>query len=132
MATATNVTGTNAGPNTDTLPDVVQMPVGNVWKTGMFNITLSPVAVANATSAEQTFAVTGLLTTDFVAVSKPTADAGVGVVNARVSASGVLALTFMNSTTATVTPTASQVYTLFVARILPNWTAPSSGSQLDW
>ena len=64
--TVTNVDGTNLGPNTSTLPDTVQLPTGNIWKSGVFNLTLSPASVANATSAEQTFAATGigLLTTD--------------------------------------------------------------------
>ncbi len=132
MVAVTNVDGSNPGPNSVSLPDVVQLPVGNIWKHGSFLLTLSPAAVANATSAEQTFTMTGLLTTDYVYVNKPTAQAGIGIVGARVSAAGVLAITFMNATTQTVTPTASEVYTVFVARVLPNWTAPASGSQLDW
>lgn len=129
---STNVSGSNPGPNSVTAPDVVQMPIGNTWKSGTFSLTLSPAAVANATSAEQTFTMTGLLTSDYVYVNKPTAQAGLGIVGARVSATGVLALTFMNATAATITPTASEVYTVFVARVLPNWTAPTSGALLDW
>jgi hypothetical protein len=131
MPTVTNVTGTNAGPNTAS-PDFPTLAVGNTWKGGTFDVTLSPAAVANATSAEQTFTMTGLLTTDYVAVMKPTAQAGLGIVGARVSAADVLAITFMNATAATITPTASQVYQVFVARRLPNWTAPSSGTPIDW
>lgn len=130
----TNVDGSNPGPNSSSLPDTVQMPVGNIWKTGVFKITLSPASVANATSAEQTFATTGigLLAGDYVGVNKATAQAGLGVVGARVSAADTLALTFGNFTAATITPTASEVYTVFVARPQPNWTAPASGNQLDW
>jgi len=130
----TNVDGSNPGPNSVTLPDTVQSPVGNVWKIGVFSITLSPASVANATSAEQTFAATGigLLTTDLVNVSKPTAQAGLGIVNARVSAADTLALTFMNCTAATITPTASEVYQVEVVRVQPNWSAPASGNQIDW
>ena len=127
----TNVSGTNVGPNSAT-PDTPQAPVGNVWKPGVFTVTLSPSSVANATSAEQTFTMTGLLTTDYVYVNKPTAQAGIGIVGARVSAADTLAITFMNATAATVTPTASQKYVVNVVRVQPNWTAPASGSLIDW
>lgn len=80
----------------------------------------SPAAVANATSAEVGLTVTGLLTTDLiVGVSKPTAQAGIGIVGQRVSAANTLGLTFMNSTAATVTPTVSQSYAITVFRQAP-------------
>lgn len=130
----TNVDGSNPGPNSVTQPDTVQSPVGNVWKLGVFNLTLSPASVANATSAEQTFATTGigLLTTDVVLVQKPTAQAGLGIVGSRVSAADTLAITFGNFTAATITPTASEVYKVTVIRVQPNWSAPASGNQIDW
>jgi len=127
----TNVDGSNPGPNSAT-PDFPQSPIGNVWKIGSFTVTLSPSSVANATSAEQTFTMTGLLTTDYVYVNKPTAQAGLGIVGARVSAADTIGITFMNATAATITPTASQVYTVHVVRVQPNWTAPASGSLIDW
>ena len=127
----TNVDGTNPGPNSVTLPDTTQSPIGNVQETWSFAVKLSPSAVANATTAEQTFAVLGLITTDYVAVDKPTAQAGLGIVGTRVSAAGVLAITFANVTAATITPTASESYRLHVVRVQPNWTAPASGSQID-
>jgi len=129
----TNVDGSNPGPNNAT-PDFPQSPIGNLWKVGVFSITLSPVSVPNATSAEQTFAATGigLLTTDVVVVQKPTAQAGLGIVGSRVSAADTLAITFGNFTSATITPTASQVYQVAVFRVQPNWTAPASGNQIDW
>lgn len=130
----TNVDGSNPGPNSSTLPDTVQMPTGNIWKVGVFSITLSPASVAANTSAEQTFAATGigLLTTDLVVVQKPTAQAGLGIVGQRVSALDTLALTFGNFTGSSITPTASEVYKVGVFRVQPNWTAPASGNQLDW
>ena len=51
----TNVDGSNPGPNTVTLPDTVQSPVGNVWKLASFTISLTPATVAPATTSEQTF-----------------------------------------------------------------------------
>lgn len=129
-----NVDGSNAGPNVVGLPDTVQMPTGNIWKAGIFNLALTPVSVANATSAEQTFATTGigLLTTDVVLVQKPTAQAGLGIVGSRVSAADTLAITYSNPTAATITPTAAETYIVTVLRVQPNWTAPASGNQFDW
>ena len=130
----TNVDGSNPGPNSAALPDTVQSSIGNIWKVGIFNLTLSPASVAGATSAEQTFSTTGigLLTTDVVLVQKPTSQAGIGIVGSRVSAADQLAITFMNATAATVVPTSSQVYQVTVLRIQPNWSAPASGNQIDW
>jgi len=130
----TNVDGSNPGPNSVTLPDTVQMPVGNLWKVGQFAITLTPASVANATAAEQTFSATGigLLTTDVVFAQKAANQAGLGIAGTRVSAADTLAINYINATAATITPTAAEVYTVTVLRIQPNWTAPSSGNQLDW
>lgn len=131
---STNVDGSNPGPNSVSLPDTVQMPTGNLWKVGSFLLTLSPASVAPNTSAEQTFASTGigLLTTDLVTINKPTVQAGLIIGNVRVSAADTLAVEFGNLTAATITPTASQVYTVGVFRVQPNWSAPASGNQLDW
>lgn len=92
------------------------IPRGNIRGNDLFAVTLSPASVANATSAEQTFTFKGLQTTDFVYVIKPTAQAGLGIVNTRVSAADTLAITFMNCTAATITPTASEAYTLLWKR----------------
>ena len=130
----TNVTGSNPGPQADTLADTVQMPTGNLWKVGVFNLTLTPAVVGTGGSAEQTFATTGigLLTTDVVLVQKPTAQAGLGIVGSRVSATDTLAITFGNMTAVSITPTAGQVYQVVVFRVQPNWTAQASGNQIDW
>jgi hypothetical protein len=130
---ATNVDGSNPGPNSSALPDIVQMPTGNMWKVGIFQLTLSPVSVAWSTTTEQTFSATGigLLTTDMVLVQKPTSQPGLGIVGSRVSAADTLAINFINVTT-TLTPTAAEVYKVAVFRIQPNWAAPASGNQIDW
>lgn len=134
MVATTNIDGSNPGPTITVSPDTVQMPVGNLWKVGVFNIKLSPAIVAANTSAEQTFAATGigLAIGDFVYVNKPTAQAGLGIVGARVSAVDTLALTFGNFTAAGITPTASESYEVMVLRQQPNWSAPASGNQLSW
>lgn len=130
-----NVDGSNAGPNVTLLPDTIQLPTGNIWKTGVFTITLSPAAVAINTTAEQLFSSTGigLLPGDFVYVNKPTAQAGLGIVGARVtSTADQLAITFSNNTAGSITPTASEGYLIYVVRPQPLWTVPASGNQLDW
>ena len=79
---------------------------------------LSPVAVAANTTAEQTFTVNGLVAGDTVlAVNKPTAQAGLGIVGWRVSAANTLAITFSNNTAAPITPTAAEVYNVVAATI---------------
>lgn len=130
----TNVDGTNPGPVVVTTPDTVQGPVGNIQKIGVFSLKLSPVAVLANTVAEQAFAATGigLLTTDAVDISKPTTQAGLGIVNCRVSALDTLAVAFVNATASSITPTASEIYTVTVTRVQPNWTPPASGNQMDW
>jgi hypothetical protein len=130
----TNVTGSNPGPQVDNLPDTVQIPTGNLWKIGVFNITLSPSIVNTITAPEQTFAATGigLLVTDQVQVQCMAPLAGVGIVNSRVSAADTLAIQFVNPTAGNLTPTASTVYRVTVLRVQPNWTAPATGNQIDW
>ena len=92
------------------------LPRGNIILAMILKTTLSPASVANATSAEQTFTVQGLQVGDVVAVTKPTTQAGLGIVNSRVSAANTLAIAFANTTAATITPTASEVYTIELNR----------------
>ena len=78
--------------------------------------TLTPGTIAANTCAEVTFSVTGLSVGDWVNVNKPTAQAGLGIAGARVSAANVLAITFVNATSATISATASEVYVTHVVR----------------
>lgn len=76
---------------------------------------LSPAAVAPNATVEQQFAVTGLRSGSktLVQVSKPTAQAGLDIVGCRAVSDNVLGITFVNVTAATITPTASESYTVF-------------------
>ncbi|WP_104656511.1 hypothetical protein [Ralstonia insidiosa] len=129
----TNVDGSNPGPNSATQPDTVQSSVGNLWKVGTFQITLTPSAVSATTAPVQNFAATGigLLTTDAVVVTPPGATAGVAQTSAWVSAADQLSLQFVNPTAGSLTPPAG-TYLVTVFRRQPNWTAQASGNQLDW
>lgn len=91
--------------------------------------------VANITSAEFGLTVMQgtvtnsrvLVTTgDMLYINKPTAQAGLGVGNVRVSASNTVGVTFTNWTGATITPTVNQVYTIVAIRGLPTIAATLS------
>jgi hypothetical protein len=100
--------------------------IGNVGLVMVLNTTLSPASVAPNVSAEQTFTVKGLHIGDYVSVSNSgAAQSGLAITNARVTADSTLGITFGNLTAATITPTASTVYTVFVARCE---TYPETGS----
>lgn len=136
-----NIDGSNPGPATD-LSDFPQSSIGNIQKVGMFQVALTPTAVTANTTAEQTFAATGIGLSvggfpsiaigDFVWVNKPTAQAGLGIVGARVSANDTLAITFSNNTGSSITPTAAELYLVFMARRQSNWSPPATGNQLDY
>lgn len=107
------------------MPGPASIALGNVSLNMILSVTLSPTSVANATSAEQTFTVAGLQVEDFVAVNKPSTQAGLVIGNVRVSAANTLAIEFGNLTAATITPTAAEVYTVHVVRYE---NAPASGT----
>lgn len=98
----------------------VSMVMGNVLAMGVASLTLSPAAVGANTTAEQTFTCPGLRTTDIiVGVSKPTNQAGLGIVGWRVSAANTVAITWGNWTAGGLTPTAGEVYQI-------EWIRPES------
>lgn len=85
--------------------------MGNTLALGVASVTLSPASVAANTTAEQTFTLPGIRLRDtIVGVSKPTGQAGIGVVNYRVSADDTIAVMFVNATASPVVPTANEVY----------------------
>jgi len=75
-------------------------------------VVLSPALIGQGTSAEQLFTVNGVAVGDFVAVSKPTTQAGLSIGNCRVSAVNQIGITFVNTPSAggNITPTASETY----------------------
>lgn len=129
----TNVDGSNPGPNSSSLPDTTQSPIGNVQMVGIFNVTLTPASVAAASAVEQTFSNVGigLKVGDLVKVSANEALNGVAIAQGRVVADDELGLTFVNPTAAAITPTAGS-YQVAVLRPQPNWNKPASGPQMDF
>ncbi len=86
---------------------------GNMLKAHLLGVSLTPAGVATITSAEQTFTVVGLKTSDIVYVAMPSLVAGIGIANARVSAKDTLAISFINATAGSVTPAAG-IYQVLV------------------
>lgn len=94
------------------------IPLGNIFKQVMVTMTLTPAQVAANTTAEQLFTLAGVqLANDaVVSVSKPTSQAGLGIVNYRVSANNQIGITFANNTAAPITPTAGEKYKVVICR----------------
>lgn len=85
-------------------------------KVGTYSASLTPLLVAANTTAEQTFTVNGLVTSDIVTVNKPTHQAGLGIAGARVSAKDTIAITYINPTAGAIIPT-SETYTIVSVRL---------------
>lgn len=96
---------------------------GNVSSTFILQVSLTPVAVAATTSAEQTFTVPGLLAGDQVSALnfQGAWTILVDAVNLRVSANNTLAVSFQNNTAGSLTPP-SGTYLLEINR--PAFPAP--------
>lgn len=87
-----------------------------VKKLQMYSAVLSPAAVAINTTAEQIFAVAGVIAaTDTVLEAiKAAPQAGLGIVGSRVTTDGNIGITFSNNTAGAITPTAAETYKFFV------------------
>lgn len=98
------------------MPGASDIPTGNIANILLIQATLSPTIVNTITAAEQTFTVNGLLVGDIVNVYKPTVQAGLGVLGARVTAANTLGIQFINPTAGNITPTAGEIYVIKVVR----------------
>lgn len=81
----------------------------------LFQVSLTPASVGANTSAEETFAVTGIRDNDFIIVNGPTPTAATGIVNVRASARDQIAITFINTSAGGLSP-ASGTYTILAIR----------------
>lgn len=94
------------------------IPRGNINELQIVSVALTPSAVGANTTAQQTFTVTGVKVGDVVvAVEKPSHQAGLGIVGARVTAADTVGITFSNNTGAGITPTAGETYDFVIARL---------------
>lgn len=89
---------------------------GNIQNFSVVTFATGTVTTCTAnTTVARTFTIPGLLVGDFVAVTKPTHQAGLGIVNVRVSAADTLEITYGNFTGVAIVPTAENCL-LFWAR----------------
>lgn len=119
---ATNVIGltlSNATAATIT-PTVNQVyRIASIRGLPTISATLSPAAVAPNTIVEQVFTLTaaqiasgGVAVGQLVQVMKPTSQTGLDIVGCRAAGNNQVGITFANVTAATITPTASESYTI--------------------
>jgi hypothetical protein len=83
------------------------------------DVTLDPSSVSANTTDEQTFTVSGARQGDMVVVVKPSHTTGLGIVNARVTATDTVGITFMNATGSPIDPP-SEEYRIYLQR----WNEP--------
>lgn len=108
----------NPGPAIQGFPSYFST-MSNSQKAVILSVALTPALVAANTTAEQIFSLTsgtGITLTDFVSVNKPTAQAGLGIVNARAAGVDQIAITYVNATASSITPTAES-YLLKAERV---------------
>jgi|SRR6516164_2835247 hypothetical protein len=80
---------------------------GNVLYNLLLGVSLTPTALTASTTTAQTFTVPGLQVNDLISINLAAAQtAGVGIVNAYVSAPNTMVVVFSNSTAGTPTPAA--------------------------
>lgn len=82
---------------------------------------LSPNVVGTSQAQTQAITITNgspFVVGDMLLVNKPTAQAGLGILNARVSTASIAVLNFANLTAAGVTPTAGEAYSFQALRSL--------------
>lgn len=95
------------------------IPRGNLLKVYAVQVSIDVTSKSAATSAEQDITVTGVEVGDIVlAINKPSLNAGLGVVNARVKSANTIAITYMNATAGAIDP-AAETYTLVIGRPEP-------------
>lgn len=92
------------------------IPYGNVIGQLAYQRSLAPVSVAANTVAEQSFPIPGLLASDIVYAVKPSAQAGLGVVNVRVTGNNTLAIQYVNATASPIVPS-TEVYKFIIFRL---------------
>jgi hypothetical protein len=77
---------------------------------------LTPVSVPANSTAEQIFVVSGISKYDILIVNKPSATAGLAIINARAAGDNSVAIAFHNMTGAPITPP-SETYRIGAIRL---------------
>lgn len=106
------------------MPGPANLSFGNVSNSFVLQLTVpAGAAITASTSVERTYTLVGVRLGDVITVNKPTLTAGVGIVNARASATDQIAITFGNFTAGTPSLPASEVYYVQIDR--PGYDSPS-------
>lgn len=117
----------NPGPAIATNPQP-QAAMGNIYKNAVISASITPAAVATATTAVQSFSIPalGVVVGDQVScVTPPSAlPAGVFALGGTVTAADTVAITFVNVTAGSLTPPTG-VYQFEVNRFQTNASFPS-------
>jgi hypothetical protein len=111
-----NVTAAGVNPTDETYTFIALRGISLRQSIVAYIVDVGTLAeVATITTAEQTRTVNGVRATDkVVGVSKPTAQAGLGIAGWRVTAANTVGITFVNPTAGGITPTADEHYTIWV------------------
>lgn len=121
----------NPGPASQVTVNT-QPPLANISRIETLSVNLGTIAgIPTITTSEITFSglLTGILAGDVIlSVSKPTAQAGLGIAGWRndPAVNDKFYITYVNPTAGTVTPTASETYLITVARLIPGSTPISA------
>lgn len=90
------------------MPGPANIAFGNLANNFVVQVAIpAGAAIGAATTVERTYTILGLLVGDIITINKPQLDAGLALVNARVSAADTLALQFANVTAGALSITAS-------------------------
>jgi hypothetical protein len=100
------------------MPGPANLSFGNLANQFALLLPTTNASVGANTTAERTFTLQGVrLGVDIVlTINKPTHQAGLGIVNARISADNTIAITYMNNTGSGITPT-SETYPVIIGRV---------------
>lgn len=82
----------------------------------LYTVEVAPAEVSANTTEEQTFTLTGIELNDFVIAIKPTHQAGLGLIQTRVSDVDEIKITYMNATNSGITPT-TEDYRFLILRL---------------
>lgn len=102
------------------------VPYGDLASIAVVSLSLNPASVAANTTAEQDFTIPGdVRSTDLLLrFTKPTATAGLGIVNFRVKSANTVSVTFSNNTGSPI-DAAAETYTLVFGRPASPGSLPS-------
>lgn len=87
---------------------------GNIERMGLVRVTFNAASVAANTTAEQAVTVAGIKLGDYVDINKESFNAGLAVVDARVSADNTITLTYANLTASGIDAAAQTLLILWM------------------